>query len=136
LPNSNANDAYGTRYVTSNNKVDYFEVYWKDGRAFKDGVYKFQMSPANNSNDTYEIYIVLAGNIENELYRRIRYNINNEKVNPSSYHETLYMLTMVKSIGVLTSLADSDQIVRILNMVKMLNIMNKYCAYDVQYYNE
>lgn len=94
------------------------------------------MSPANNSNDTYEIYIVLAGNIENELYRRIRYNINNEKVNPSSYHETLYMLTMVKSIGVLTSLADSDQIVRILNMVKMLNIMNKYCAYDVQYYNE
>jgi hypothetical protein len=27
LPNSNANDAYGTRYVTSNNKVDYFEVY-------------------------------------------------------------------------------------------------------------
>jgi hypothetical protein len=81
------------------------------------------------------VYTVVYGNIENELYLRIRRNVNNELVDSGSYKETLYMYTMLKSLQVLSSLADNEQIVKILNMLEAISVMNKYCAYDQKYYN-
>jgi hypothetical protein len=104
----------------------------------KDSVWKFIITLTGNSSlsHTTTTYMVVSGQIENEIYRRLRRNINSERVQPASYHETLYMYTMVKSLGVLSSLADNDQIVKILNMLKAITVMSKYCAYDVQYINE
>jgi hypothetical protein len=118
--------------VTASELLDEFV----DDDMLVDSVWKISVTNRANSADSVTTYLVICGSIENEIYRRIRANVNNERIQPSSYNETLYMYTMLKSLTILSSLADNEQIVRILNMLKAITVMSKYCSYDVQYINE